>query len=70
MSENPKTRKGIRTSEFWLNAACIACGLAYASGLISEDGTSAVEKAVAFIAAALAAMGYTYSRTKVKAEMK
>lgn len=59
-------RKGWKTTEFWLAAIATLIGLAYASGTISPEGASATEKAIAFIAAALASLGYSHSRGKVK----
>jgi hypothetical protein len=60
-------RKGYLTTEFWLSACAIICGLLYGSGVISEAGTTGIEKAIAFAAAALASLGYSASRAKTKA---
>jgi len=64
-----KTMKkpGYKTTEFWLSAGAMIIGLAYGSGLIAEAGTSGIEKSVAFVAAALAALGYSSSRATTKA---
>tara|TARA_R110000824_G_scaffold105995_6_gene250574 strand:+ start:1370 stop:1582 length:213 start_codon:yes stop_codon:yes gene_type:complete len=61
------TKPGYKTTEFWLSAAAMLIGLAYGSGLLAEAGTSGIEKSVAFVAAALAALGYSASRGSVKA---
>jgi hypothetical protein len=60
-------KPGYKTTEFWLAAGATICGLLFASGVISEDGSGAVEKAVAFIAAALASFGYSQARGAAKA---
>tara|TARA_R110002020_G_scaffold142087_1_gene314129 strand:+ start:233 stop:448 length:216 start_codon:yes stop_codon:yes gene_type:complete len=60
-------KPGWKSTEFWLTSLCTICGLLYASGVIAEAGTSGIEKSVAFIASALAALGYSASRGNVKA---
>ena len=60
-------KAGYKTTEFWLTALCTICGLLYASGVIVQDG---IEKAVAFVASALAALGYSHSRGQAKAADK
>jgi len=59
--------KGYATTEFWLSTAAVLCGLLYGSGIIAEAGASGIERAVAFIAAALASLGYSAARAKTKA---
>ena len=58
--------KGYRTSEFWLSAVATLLGFAYASGLL-DSAPPLVAQIVALCAAALGAVGYTVSRTIVKA---
>tara|TARA_B100001123_G_scaffold134801_1_gene156394 strand:+ start:581 stop:784 length:204 start_codon:yes stop_codon:yes gene_type:complete len=60
-------KPGYKTTEFWLATVATVCGILYASGVISPDGSGAVEKAVAFIAAALASLGYSQARGATKA---
>ena len=60
-------KPGYKTTEFWLSSVAMLIGLAYGSGLIAEAGTSGIEKSVAFVAAALAALGYSNSRATTKA---
>ena len=60
-------KPGYKSTEFWLTTLCTVCGLLYASGVVTPDGTSGIEKSVAFIASALAALGYSASRGNVKA---
>ena len=60
-------KSGYKTTEFWLATVATVCGILYASGVITPEGVSGVEKAVAFIAAALASFGYSHSRGAVKA---
>lgn len=64
--ENPPTapKPGYRTTEFYLSALAMVLTLAFASGLL-KDGTP-VEKAAAFVAAALTAVGYSVARAKAK----
>lgn len=59
-------KPGYKTTEFWLAAGATICGILYASGVISPEGSGAVEKAVAFIAAALASLGYSQARGATK----
>jgi len=59
-------KPGYKTTEFWLAAVSTICGILYASGVISPEGSGAVEKAVAFIAAALASLGYSQARGATK----
>ena len=60
-------KSGYKPTEFWLATAATICGILYASGVITPEGVSGVEKAVAFIAAALASFGYSHSRGAAKA---
>ena len=60
-------KSGWKTTEFWLATAATVCGILYASGIITPEGAGGVEKAVAFIAAALASFGYSHSRGAAKA---
>lgn len=59
-----ETKPGIKTSEFWLSFAVVVVAVLGASGLFGE--TSGWAKALDFIAAALAAMGYTTARALTK----
>lgn len=60
-------KPGYKTTEFWLATIATICGVLYASGAITPEGTEPVEKAVAFIAAALASLGYSQARGAAKA---
>jgi len=62
-----KTTKGYKTTEFWLSSTMALVAILYASGVISPEGTTGIEKAVAFVASAMAALGYSASRGNVKA---
>ena len=59
-------KPGYKTTEFWLASVATLCGVLYASGIITPEGTEPVEKAVAFIAAALASLGYSQARGQTK----
>lgn len=58
-------RSGYKTSEWWLALAAMIIGILISSGLIGD--TSPIGKALAFIASALASVGYSYSRGMAKA---
>jgi len=57
-------KSGYKTTEFWLSAAATVVGLVVASGALPSGGSGA--KIAGLVAAALASMGYTYARAKVK----
>ncbi len=59
-------KPGYKTTEFWMSAVAVLIGLAYGSGAIAPEGTSGIEKAVALVAGALAAFGYSWSRGAAK----
>lgn len=65
MSED-KVKPGYKTSEFYFVLAAVVVGMLIASGAISE--TSSWGKAIAFVATALTAMGYTFVRGSVKTD--
>jgi hypothetical protein len=57
-------KPGWKTSEFWLSLAAVAVGALLSAGVLAADGTT--YKIAAFVASALTALGYTWSRTAVK----
>jgi len=59
-------KSGWKTTEFWMASVATLVGILYASGVISPEGASGIEKGIAFVAAALASLGYSASRGKVK----
>lgn len=59
-------KPGFKTSEFWLTTAAMIVGSLIASGAIGE--TTQLGRAIAFIASALAAAGYSWSRGTVKSK--
>lgn len=59
------TKPGYKTTEFWLTIAAFVVGTLIASGAIGDAG--ALGKALAFIASALSAAGYSISRGTAKA---
>ncbi len=61
MANDPKS--GWKTTEFWLSLVAIAAGLVPTLGV--QEGHWAV-KVAAVVAFILAALGYTYARSKVK----
>lgn len=61
----PPLKPGYLTSEFYLKLAAILLTAFYASGVIPTGGTAATVAAIA--ATMLGAIGYTVSRTRLKA---
>jgi len=61
-------KPGWRSTEFILSSIVALLGIAVAGGFVDlENGASAVDKVAGLIASALAALGYSLSRGKVKA---
>ena len=58
-------KPGFRTSEFWLSLAAVLLGALFASGVLADGGTAA--KIAGLAASLLGALGYTVSRTQLKA---
>ena len=56
------TKPGYKTSEFWLTIAAVLVAAVLSSGLENP----AVLKIAGIVGSVLAAMGYTYNRTKAK----
>lgn len=61
----PSTKPGYRTTEFWLKVAALLLTALFASGAIPTSGPAATITAIA--ATMLGALGYTVSRSFVKA---
>lgn len=61
-----KVKEGWKTSEFWLSTLLMICTTLYASGIVLEDGSGTADRVVAFLVAALASLGYSASRARVK----
>lgn len=57
-------KPGYKTTEFWLTVAAVVVGLLIASGAFREG--EPVYQVLTFAASALAAMGYSFSRSSVK----
>ena len=64
--EAPSKRSGLKSTEFWLSAVTAIVGLVIAGGIVDPEGSSTASKIVGFACSALAALGYTVSRTLVK----
>ncbi len=58
-------KAGFKTTEFWLSSAATILGIALASGAVPEGGLAA--QIIGGVLAVLAGLGYTASRTIVKA---
>ncbi len=61
----PAVKPGWKTTEFYLSLAALLLGALYASGLMSDAGTTA--KLAGLAASTLGALGYTVSRSLLKA---
>jgi hypothetical protein len=59
-------KPGWQTTEFWLTALATLIGLAYTAGIIHVDGSTGIDKAIAFASSTLAAIGYSINRSVVK----
>ena len=63
-----EAKPGFKTSEFWLTALAVIVGLLIASDVLVPLGENHwAVKLVGLVSAALASMGYTAARGKVKA---
>ena len=60
-------KKGYLTTEFYLSAAAAVLGIVIASGAVDPEGLGTWDKVVGMACSLLAAVGYTVSRSKVKA---
>jgi len=67
-AEAEKKKAGYKTTEFWLAAAASIAGMVVASGAIPSDGKWG--QIIGLVVAALASMGYSSTRGKVKAAGK
>ena len=64
-----ETKPGYKTTEFWLSLLATALGFVLASGALDAAGEDSwIAKLVGGAVAALAALGYTAGRAKVKSE--
>lgn len=61
---NSETRRGWRTSEFWLSLVAMVVGVLLGSGVWGEG--DATYRILGFVAASLTALGYVVSRGGVK----
>lgn len=61
-----KPKPGWKTSEFWLSLGAATLSFVYASGVLDTSLTQWDNRLVGVLAGALAALGYTVSRTIVK----
>ena len=61
-------KPGFKSSEFWMAAAASVVGILIASGAFAD--TSSMGKILGLAAAALASVGYSWSRGKVKSASK
>lgn len=67
MAVTKKIKEGYRSSEFWLLAISQIVALLYASGAISPEGTTSLERGVALVAGIVASLGYNHGRATIKA---
>ena len=64
MPDEAEVKPGYKTTEFWITVFVTLAGLAMASGLIAPGSTW--DKGIGLIVSALASMGYSAARSKVK----
>lgn len=64
--EAPSKRSGLKSTEFWFSAITAVLGFLIAGGVVDPEGSGTTSKIVGFACSALAALGYTVSRTLVK----
>ncbi len=62
----PPAKPGYKTTEFYLSLVAMLLTALYASGAIKEGSDASWVKAVASLAAALTALGYSVSRGMAK----
>lgn len=67
-------KSGVKTSEFWLTMAAVVFGVLAQFGVFAPESCNAnwcepASQAVGFVVMVLAAMGYTYNRSKLKASV-
>jgi hypothetical protein len=61
-----ETKPGYKTTEFWMAFVAMLIGAAFASGVFPAESTG--DKLLGLGATVLSALGYTVSRTMVKAK--
>ena len=66
-TKKSEVKKGYLTTEFYLSSACAILGIVIASGVADPAGVGTWDKIVGMACALLAGLGYTVSRSKVKA---
>lgn len=65
-----QSRRGPKTTEFWLTAAASVLGLCLMAGWINPEGVSTIDKLSGLAVAALASLGYSVSRGLAKSGEK
>ena len=65
--KNDGIKPGWQSTEFILSTLTALLGIEVAGGFIDLEGVSATDKVAGLVASALAALGYSVSRGKVKA---
>jgi len=65
VAKTPAEKPGWKTTEFWLATVAMFVGTLQASGAFADE--SGLAKALAVAAMALASLGYSVARGKVKA---
>lgn len=60
-------KPGFRTTEFWLAVAACVVGLVMEAGILGDGGF--LREGFGLVAAALASLGYSYSRGKAKEKL-
>ena len=64
---NEGLKSGIRSSEFYMALSAVVLGVVISTGVVDPDGAGTWDKVVGVVCSLLAALGYTVSRSNVKA---
>ena len=69
-TKKTNTKPGYLTTEFYLSSGALILGIVIASGVVDPTGTGTWDKVVGMACSLFAALGYTVSRSQVKASGK
>ena len=64
---NEGLKSGVRSSEFYMALSAVVLGIVISTGVVDPDGAGTWDKVVGVVCSLLAALGYTVSRSNVKA---
>jgi hypothetical protein len=64
---NEGLKSGVKSSEFYMALSAVILGIVISTGVVDPDGAGTWDKVVGVVCSLLAALGYTVSRSNVKA---